>query len=648
MRDGAERKPGRDDAIWRYGVAVLAAACAVAARVALNPLLGLRLVYITFFPATVLATWVGGLGGGVLCIAATSLAAGFLYPSSFASLTQDSVELAGLVVYVCVSGVLVVLVTGHRNAQQRAAGAMVSAEAAHEEVNAILESITDCFYALDREWRFTYLNGQAERYFGRPREALLGRNFWEAIPEKRGTAFETGFRAALQDGIPAQFEVLSPATKRWVDVHAYPRAEGLSIFFRDVTGRKRSEEEREQLLARSHDARLEAERANRAKDEFLATVSHELRTPLTPILSWARLLRSGKLDAATQQRGLETLERAAKSQAQLVEDLLDVSRIIAGKIRLDVRRIELAPVIERAIESLRPAADAKTIRLQTVLDPSAGLVAGDPERLQQVMWNLLSNAIKFTPKGGRVQVVLQRVNSHVEIVVSDTGKGISADFLPYVFDRFRQAESATTRMHGGLGLGLAIVRHMVELHGGTVACESFGEEQGTTFTVRLPRAILQTAPQPGDVHPTAADGDGIQIAPTLAGISALVVDDESDTVDTIAAVLSESGAEVRTALSAEGALATLAAWRPNVIISDIGMPVADGYALIRAVRALGPESGGRIPAIALTAYARVEDRMKVLAAGFQMHVPKPIEPAELVAVVASVASWGTTFSAPSN
>jgi PAS domain S-box-containing protein len=636
------------DAAWRYGMAGLAAAIGIAARFALNPLLGLKLSYITFFPAVVFATWTGGVGPGLLCIALTSLAAAVLYlPSATSLWIGDPTDAAGLVIYGLVSTMLVAMIGAQRAAERRASASTDSARAAHGEVTAILASITDSFYAVDRDWRFTYLNPQAVRYFGRAHDALLGKTFWDAIPEKRGTAFESGFRTAMRENVPVQFEALSPATHRWVDVHAYPRPEGLSIFFRDITDRKRAESEREQLLARANQARREAEQANRAKDDFLATVSHELRTPLTPILSWARLLRAGTLDAATQARALETVERSARSQAQLIEDLLDVSRIIAGKIRLDVRRVELGPVIERAIESLRPAADAKGIRLQTVVDPRAGLISADPERIQQVMWNLLSNAIKFTPKDGRVQVILQRINSHVDIVVSDTGRGISGEFLPYVFDRFRQAEPPTTRTHGGLGLGLAIVRHMVELHGGTVMCESLGEGRGTTFTVRLPIAVLQSQPREDDVHPRASDGAPIAVAPTLAGVSVLLVDDERDTLETIAVVLQEFGAEVRTALGTEEAFAILASWRPTVLVSDIGMPGSDGYELIGRVRGLAPESGGRIPAIALTAYARVEDRMRVLSAGFQMHVAKPIEPAELVAVVASVATWPASVTGAS-
>jgi signal transduction histidine kinase len=395
-------------------------------------------------------------------------------------------------------------------------------------------------------------------------------------------------------------------------------------------------QQRDTDLERARDA---AEDANRAKDEFLAVVSHELRTPLTPILSWTRMLRAGTLDERAAGRAVDVIERNARSQAQLIDDLLDESRIIAGKVRLDVQQIELRPIVDAAVESVRPAAEAREIRLQVLSDPRAGMVSGDPERLQQVFWNLLSNAIKFTPKGGRVQVRVQRVNSHVEVAVSDTGQGIAPDFLPYVFDRFRQADSSTTRRHGGLGLGLAIVRHIAELHGGRVRADSAGDGQGATFTVELPIAVLHAPALATRVHPKASSDVGFQPGPVLRGLRILVVDDEPDTLETIGTLLGQCGADVLTAASAAEGLERLKAWRPDLLVSDIGMPVEDGYALIRRVRALPADAGGNTLALALTAYARVEDRLKVLTAGFQMHVAKPIEPAELVALVASLADW---------
>jgi CheY-like chemotaxis protein len=366
-------------------------------------------------------------------------------------------------------------------------------------------------------------------------------------------------------------------------------------------------------------------------------VSHELRTPLTPILTWVGILRQSDLDPEVAARGLEAIERSARAQAQLVEDLLDVSRIIAGKMRLDVQRIDIAPVVEAAVDSLRPAAEAKEIRLQIVLDPRSGLVSADAGRVQQIVWNLLSNAIKFTPKRGRVQVVLQRVNSHVEILVRDSGIGIPPNLLPHVFERFRQGDSSTNRTQGGLGLGLSIVRHLVELHGGTVICNSAGEGAGTVFTVTLPLAPLQLA-TPAATERRSEKAAGVVLESALGGLRVLVVDDDRETLESLATVLTSAGAQARTASSASRALEILGQWLPDVIVSDIGMPGDDGFSLIRKVRALPPERGGRIPALALTAYARVEDRLDVLASGFQAHIPKPIEAAELVAVVATAAA----------
>jgi PAS domain S-box-containing protein len=389
-------------------------------------------------------------------------------------------------------------------------------------------------------------------------------------------------------------------------------------------------------------ARQSAEQANRLKDEFLATLSHELRTPLTSILGWSRMLTDGQLDAERTERALGSIERNARAQGRLIDDILDVSRIITGKLRLDVRPVDLAAVIEGAVESVRPAAEAKGIRLQRVLDTGPQVVSGDPERLQQVVWNLLSNAVKFTPKGGRVQVGLERVNSHVEIVVSDTGRGIAPDVLPHVFERFLQADSSTTRAHGGLGLGLAIVRHLAELHGGTVRAESEGEGQGATFTVDLPLMIVRAprrveARNAERVQPTADRGEGLACPPELDGLHVLVVDDEEDARALLTTVLESCGARVTAVGSAREALDALGREKFDVLLSDIGMPEEDGYWLIKKVRKLTPERGGRTPAAALTAYAGARDRMRVLRSGYQIHVPKPVEPAELVAVVANLA-----------
>ncbi|HEY0376757.1 MAG TPA: ATP-binding protein [Pyrinomonadaceae bacterium] len=391
-------------------------------------------------------------------------------------------------------------------------------------------------------------------------------------------------------------------------------------------------------------AKRAAEEAARAKDEFLATVSHELRTPLTAILGWARMLQGGTLDERTAGRALDAIERNAESQNQLIGDLLDFSRIISGQMRLDIGRVELASVVEAAIDVVSLAAEAKGIRLQTTLDPRAGPVSGDRERLQQVMWNLLSNAVKFTPKGGRVQVRLTRVNSSVEIAVSDTGQGISPEFLPYVFDRFRQADQTTTRRQAGLGLGMAITKHLVELHGGTIRAESPGEGRGTTFVVRLPVMIVHGAEHFPESSAERRAGREEHARPAelarLDGIRVLVVDDERDARELLTTVLTQSGAEVVDASGAGEALDKLRQAKPDLLVSDIEMADEDGYSLIRKVRALEEGRGRRIPAIALTAHARSSDRLRALSEGYQMHIPKPVEPAELVLAIANLTHGG--------
>ena len=398
---------------------------------------------------------------------------------------------------------------------------------------------------------------------------------------------------------------------------------------------QRAREEAERLYR-------EAQESSRLKDEFLATISHELRTPLTAILGWAHMLRTGQFDTDSARRAFETVERNARAQAQLIDDLLDVSRIVTGKLRIDVRPVDPNSFIEAAVEAVRPAAEAKGVRLQKVLDTGVVSVSGDPVRLQQVVWNLLSNAIKFTPRGGRVQVRLERINSHVEVAVTDTGSGIPPDFLPHVFDRFRQADQKTTRQHGGMGLGLSIVRHLVELHGGTVRAESEGEGKGATFTVLLPvAAVYHVEEEAGRVHPAARSTlPSFELFDRLDAVKILVVDDEPDTREMLKAGLGQCGASVTVAASAAEAMAAVEKSAPDLLISDIGMPDEDGYELMRRVRKLPPEAGGRVPAIALTAYARVEDRMHALRAGYQMHVPKPVELAELAAVAASLVRRG--------
>ena len=402
---------------------------------------------------------------------------------------------------------------------------------------------------------------------------------------------------------------------------------------------KRARADAEKAAAEAERLYRKAEESSRLKEEFLATISHELRTPLSAILGWARMLRMGQLSGEDARKALDTIERNARAQAQLIDDLLDVSRIITGKLRMDVQPADPNSFIDAAVEAVRPAADAKGVHVQKVIDTGAISIPGDPVRLQQVVWNLLSNAIKFTPRGGRVQIRSERVNSHLEIVVSDTGQGISADFLPHVFDRFRQADQKTSRSHGGMGLGLAIVRHLVEMHGGTVSASSAGEGQGSTFTVMLPITPVYQVDQSGArVHPAARDllPAYADCTDRLDGLRILVVDDENDTRELLKQGLEYCGAKVSLAETAAEALDAVRATVPDILISDIGMPGVDGYDLIRQVRNLPGDRGGKIPAIALTAYTRTEDRLQSLRAGYDMHVPKPVELAELVAVASTV------------
>jgi signal transduction histidine kinase/CheY-like chemotaxis protein len=396
-------------------------------------------------------------------------------------------------------------------------------------------------------------------------------------------------------------------------------------------------EERERLLR-------DAEEASRLKDEFLATVSHELRTPLTAMLGWSQMLRSGGLSESKRRVALETIERNARAQAQLVDDLLDVSRIVSGQLRMEMAAVEPAQFVEQAAESVRVAADAKGVALELALDPDVGPVLGDAARLQQVAWNLLVNAVKFTPRGGRVGVAGRRVGAQVELAFSDTGSGVSQEFLPHLFERFRQADGSSTRAQGGLGLGLAIVKHLVELHGGTITAQSDGEGRGARFIVRLP-ALLGVSASAADGGFTRS-GLAFECPPELSGLRVLVVEDEPDTRSLLVMVLELCEVCVSSAASVAEARELIALDPPEVLISDIGMPGGDGYSLIRGVRALPPDRGGRVPALALTAYARAEDRARALRAGFDEHLPKPVEPSALVRVLARLARPELAAMAP--
>jgi PAS domain S-box-containing protein len=499
---------------------------------------------------------------------------------------------------------------------------------------------------------FSRLSGYArEEAVGR---TTLGLGLWAAPADREaelatvarhGRIREVEYRFRMKDGK----ELIGMLSAEQIEIGGEPCA--LTVI-EDVTERKRAEAERDQMLEREKSLRAEAEKANRLKDEFLATVSHELRTPLTAILGWAHMLEADGLDQKTTRHAVAVIRRNAVQQQQIVEDILDVSRIITGKLRLESEPVELTPVVQAALDTIAPAAEAKGLKLRSSLDPEAA-VTGDAARLQQVVWNLLANAVKFTPAGGEVRASVERLLTHVRVQVSDTGQGILPEFLPYAFDRFRQADMGTTRQHGGLGLGLSIVRHLVEGHGGSVHAYSAGEGSGATFTVDLPLPVeaepsAPRAEAPGaqaqgartheGTHAPRAEGrDSEEELPPLVGMRVLAVDDDADTLEMLLLFLRRAGAEVAAAPSAAAALEVLERFRPDVLVADIGMPEVDGYELLRRVRALGAERGGLTPAVALTAYAGEADRARALRSGFQAHLPKPVEPAALVNAVTNLA-----------
>jgi len=489
----------------------------------------------------------------------------------------------------------------------------------------------------DLDGRVISVNPWASKVLGYPQESLLGMNIRDGLLPEYRDDFDKYLEKVITEGSAKgvmKVRTASGEVRMW-EYYNTLRTQGVETPI--VRGMAHDATERRQALEREKEARIEAEEANRVKDEFLSTLSHELRTPLTAIMGWSNLLLHGEVDETRQQQAIETIARNANSQCQLIDDLLEVSRIITGKLRLDFVGCELQPVIQAAAESLRPTADAKGVKLYVTLAQNLGMVMGDRERLQQIVWNLISNAVKFTSAGGEVNVRLSRINSHLEIAVSDTGAGVHPDFLPHVFDRFRQADGSTTRTHGGLGLGLAIVRHLVELHGGVAVADSAGVGKGATFTVRFP-LMLPVEPQVHvDVDKNRRLAVPEQPSVVLDGLRVLIVDDEEDARELVSVMLTKSGAAMKCASSSSEAMEIIESWRPDVLIADIGMPVEDGYGLIKRVRALPCESGGQTPALALTAYARTEDRVRALSAGYQVHLSKPVDRVELAAVDASQA-----------
>ena len=517
------------------------------------------------------------------------------------------------------------------------------AEQARALLAGIVDSSEDAIISKSLDGIITSWNHSAERVFGWTAKEAVGQSIIMIIPDELRDE-ETMILSRLRQGQRIEhFETIrqtKDGRRLNISLSISPvrnkdgKIIGASKIARDISERVRIEEERAILLNSERAARERAEAASRAKDEFVAMISHEIRSPLNAILGWAQMLRQGTLDQAATTNALESIERNARAQAQLVSDLLDISRVITGKLRINARPVDITNSLDSALESVRPAADAKQIHIEVDRELYATVVTGDADRLQQVFWNLLSNAVKFTPRGGRVDVKVARVESQLEIAVSDTGAGISEEFLPFIFDRFTQADTTTARRHAGLGLGLAIVRHIIELHGGTVSAESQGVGKGATFRITLPVRALQPPARDHDATlgtPAGSLADDI----ALDSVRVMIVDDEAETRELLKIMLASHGADVTVCASGTEALHQINEWQPQIIVSDIGMPAMDGYAFMKKVRSLDSELRN-VPAIALTAYARAEDRMRALAAGFQMHVPKPVEASELVMVIASL------------
>jgi PAS domain S-box-containing protein len=510
---------------------------------------------------------------------------------------------------------------------------------------AIIDSSDDAIVSKTLEGIITSWNRAAERIFGYTAAEAVGRHISLIIPEERhGEEREVLARLVKGERID-HFETIRRAKDgRRVEIslsvspvrNSAGRIVGASKVARDISDRRQLERDRQALLEREQEARAEAEALNRSKDDFLATLSHELRTPLNAIYGWARMLATGGLDETVTRRAIDAILRNAAAQVQLIEDLFDVSRVITGNMRLDVRPLHVAAVLEAALDTVRPAAAAKGVRLESILDPRAGMMMGDPARLQQVAWNLFMNAVKFTPRDGRVDVQMRRADGQIEIVVSDTGEGIAPEHMPRIFQRFGQADGSSTRRHAGLGIGLALVRHLVDLHGGAVSAHSAGAGLGATFTVTLPVAAVPALPPTAVGDNVGVPGPGHAKSISLRDLRILVVDDDADGLELAALVLIDAGAEVRVSPSPGGAMAVLESWPAHVLVTDLEMPGEDGVSLLQRARRVMTRQGRRLPALALTAYGRSEDRVRALAAGFNLHLGKPVDPAELVLAVASL------------
>lgn len=700
----------RSSQLQGYSIAFLTVLLALLLTLLLWQLHRLNSIYPLFLAAVMVSSWYGGLNPGLLATFLSAIVCAYFLLPPFYSLAITGFSLVGLLQFVLVALLISLLNTRLRQARSQAQMNAVAAlqnyerlresqdslRQSEERYRLLVEGVTNyAIFMLDPNGNFTSWNIGAERILGYQEAEIIDQPFERIFSPE---AIEQGqpqqvLRKAVAEGFSREnrWHIRKDGTFFWAHCLITPLRDndgnlrGFSKIMQDITERKQAEEEKEQLLLREQAARAVseaaqsvAEAANRSKDEFLAIVSHELRTPMTAIIGWAGMLQTGVLDEAKATLALEIIERNANLQMQLIEDLLDISRIVRGELSLSIDLVDLVEVITAAIEVVQSLANAKDIQLETILDTPIEKIWGDSDRLQQVVLNLLTNAIKFTPDGGRVEVRLSKeigsgeefsqppIPNYLQIEVSDTGKGISSDFLPHVFERFWQADSTHTRSNKGLGLGLAIAHHVVELHGGTIEAQSQGIGQGATFTVKLP--ILEESREAALLYETlrgfhaqravrlrsvTEEQERITYIPPsfpqfqipnpqqrvpspLTGLRVLVVDDEADVRQWITAVLEECGAEVSTFSSTGEALEALEELHLDVLISDIGMPGEDGYALMRKIRELKPELGGRIPAVALTGYAGVEDYKEALAAGFQLHVAKPVRAAELIAVVASL------------
>ena len=602
-----------------------------------------------FTMAILLSAWMGGLLPGLFATALSMAIGSLLFIAPYTFTPAHTMILAIFLI----NGSLISLVCGSLRQSRR------KAEAAREEVEIgqlklresedrfrqLADSAPVLIWMWDVFGECVWFNRSWLGFTGRLMEQETGHRWLEGVhPEDREHCSKT-YAKSFHARQPFEMDY---RLKRHDDVYRWIMARGIPLSGAkgeflgyigsavDINERKQAEDNRAELLQIEQTARFEAERTAMLKDEFLAIVSHEMRTPLTAILGWVQLLRNGSLPPATVPQALETIERNARAQAKLIDDLLDMSRVLSGRLRLDVHPVSPSETVEAAIAAAEPSAAAKNIHLTSRLDSKGGMVSGDPGRLQQIVLNLLSNAIKFTPSGGQVTVCVSHFANEVEISVSDTGEGIKPEFLPHVFDRFRQQDASTIRKHPGLGLGLSTAKQLVELHGGSVRAESQGPDKGATFVVSLP-LMAEGKEKPAGKPAARLETDSIgEALPSLLRTKILVVDDDSDAREVLRSILAQNGASVRTAGSASEAVKEFEMRRPDVLVSDIGMPGEDGYALIRSIRILDQKAGGLTPAIALTAFTRSDDRRRAIGAGFQIHLSKPIEAAELVTVVASL------------